>query len=324
MRVLWLAVALCISASTTSAKGREGPRVDAVFLLDATGSMGDEIDAVKERIQGMISAIALADPAPDVRFGVVAYRDREDDYVTRVYQLTRDIDRIVDNLEQIEADGGGDYPESLNEGLHVALDDIDWDAATGVARLVFLIGDAPPHLDYSDDFDYRREIGNAEARAIAVHAIGASGLDEEGEKIYREIAAGTGGSFQWLAYQQSYLDDEGDAVTVVVEGRTATYTSADSTWTVEGGGGVALGAVPGALTRGMDDEFLAEGMATDGALAGGEGAGPITTNLDALVTDVIKEAAEAAGSTYETGGETAVIQASWGAVKNAGEGRDQP
>ncbi|NKB67180.1 MAG: VWA domain-containing protein [Candidatus Latescibacteria bacterium] len=322
MRVLWLAVGLGVIGLAGGASGQQAPRVDVVFLLDATGSMGDEIDAVKERIQGMISDIALAEPAPDVRFGVVAYRDREDDYVTRVYPLTRDIDRIVENLGQIEADGGGDYPESLNEGLHVALDGIEWDAAEGVARLVFLIGDAPPHLDYDDDFDYRREIDDAERRAIAVHAIGASGLDQEGEKIYREIAAGTGGSFQWLAYQRSYVDEEGDEITVVVEGRTTTYSSGDSTWTVEGD--VGLGRAPGVVSRSMEDSVLAEGMVVDGEMAGGETSGPTTTNIDALVTDVIKAAAEDAGATYGSDSETAVQRTSWGKIKSAAAERGQP
>ena len=309
-RLLLLAAALC-AVGTSPALSQDGPRIDVVFLLDATGSMGDEIDAVKDKIRDMISDIALGEPTPDVRFGLVAYRDRGDEYVTRAYPLTRDIDQVVADLGRIEANGGGDYAESVNEGLHVALHDMDWDAAA--ARLVFLIADAPPHLDYADDFDWREETAFAEVQGIAVHAIGASGLDEAGEEIFRAIAGGTGGQFQWLVYESRYTDGDGEEVLVRVEGRSATYTKGDSTWTVDGsfvsvGGGARGGDVLYATA-----EEGAESPKTDGGAAGGEVS--TTTNLDALITDAIKSAASETGVDYEGDGTTAVRPASWGVLK---------
>ena len=296
-----------------ASKAQETPRVDVVFLLDATGSMGDEIQAVKDRIREMISDIALGDPVPDVRFGIVAYRDRGDEYVTRVYPLTRDIDRIVDNLDEIEANGGGDYPESLNEGLHVAINEMEWDEAGGAARLVFLIADAPPHMDYADDFDYRDEVQLASQSGIVVHAIGASGLDEEGERIFKDIATGTAGAFQWLVYESRYVAEDGDEVIVRVEGREATYTKGGSTWTSESGdappGWVGGGRSEGGF--GAEDEVVA---ATDG---GGAPAGDVTTstNLDDLITSAIKDAAEEGGAEYD-GDVTGVQATTWAEVKS--------
>jgi uncharacterized protein YegL len=294
--------------TTVPAWSQEAPRIDVVFLIDATGSMGDEIDAVKAKIQKMISEIAVGVPAPDVRFGLVAYRDRGDEYVTSVYELTRDIDKIVDNLGQIRAEGGGDYPESLNEALHTAVNVVNWDPDPAVSRLVFLIADAPPHLDYPDDFDYREEYQMAKERGIAVHAIGASGLDEEGERVFKEIAQGTGGVFQWLTYESRYVDQDGKDVIVVVEGRTATYTKGDSTWTVEGGGGIYAGG-------GKGGEMV---DAADGTGGGGAPAGDVetSTNLDDLITSAIKDAAEARGVDYDGDG-TAAAPATWGEVKKA-------
>ncbi len=285
-------------AVQSKAQAQAPPRVDVVFLLDATRSMGDEIQAVKDRIRAMISDIALANPAPDVRFGIVAYRDRGDDYTTRVYGLTRDIDLVVDNLYEIEANGGGDYPESLNEGLHVAVHEMEWDEASGVARLVFLIADAPPHMDYADDFDYRDEAQLATQSGIVVHAIGASGLDEEGERVFKEITAETQGEFQWLVYESRYVAEDGEEVIVRVEGREATYTKGDSTWTAESGGPVAGG---GAVLASDD---------------GGAPAGDVTTstNLDDLITSAIRDAAEEGGAEYG-GDPTAVEAASWGELK---------
>ena len=126
----WILLLTAVLMTNSTVSAQQGPRLDVVFLLDATGSMGDEIGAVKEKIREMISEIALGDPVPDVRFGIVAYRDRGDDYVTRTFDLTRNIDRIVDNLGEIEANGGGDYPESFNEGLHVAVQELNLGTGT--------------------------------------------------------------------------------------------------------------------------------------------------------------------------------------------------
>ena len=321
--ILWLAAFLMAGP----ARGQEPPRIDVAFLIDATGSMGDEIDAVKEKIQDMISDIALGDPAPDVRFGIVAYRDRGDEYVTVVYELTDDIDRIIDNLSRIQADGGGDYPESLVEALHVTIHDLNWDRGEGVSRLVFLIADAPPHLDYAGDYDYVEEYQMAGEMGMAIHAIGASGLDQEGEKIFTEIAEGTGGGFQWLAYESRYVDQDGEEVIVVIEGRTATYSKGDSTWTVEDGGmgGIRLG---GAIGYEKDGAVFAPEASVDMALddvggvvptmeskGAGAAAGAVetSTNLADLVTNAVREAAEEKGVDY--GVTTAVEEASWGEIK---------
>jgi uncharacterized protein YegL len=290
---------------------QERPRIDVVFLLDATGSMGDEIAVIKEKMREMISAIALGEPSPDVRFGIVAYRDRGDEYVTRRYPLTRDIDQTVEDLRDIEAAGGGDYPESLNEGLHVALHDMAWDRSERAARLVFLIADAPPHLDYAQDFDYRDEADAAAREGIVVHTIGASGLDEKGEDVLRHVAATTQGEFQWLAYESRYVDEDGEEVVVRVEGRVAVYTKGDSTWEASD---LPPGGLGGAIrTRGGAEAVDAT---VDAAGEGGGTAIDVTTstNLDDLITSAIKEAARDTGVDY---GPTpsAVEATSWGRVK---------
>ena len=74
----------------------------------------------------MISEIALGDLAPHVRFGIVTYRDRDDEDVTKTFELTADIDQIVENLNGMETAGGGDNPESLNEALRVTLHEMNW------------------------------------------------------------------------------------------------------------------------------------------------------------------------------------------------------
>jgi hypothetical protein len=103
------------------------PRIDVVFAIDSTGSMGDEIEVVKANIRDIISEISQAQPAPDVRYGIVAYRDRGDQYVTKSWQFTRDVQAISRTLAGIVADGGGDKPEAVSEALHVSLHTMTWD-----------------------------------------------------------------------------------------------------------------------------------------------------------------------------------------------------
>ena len=327
-RVLGLFIAIAL-LNTTTASGQlsngpaDRPRLDVAFLLDATGSMGDEIDAVKVKIREMISEIALGEPAPDVRFGIVAYRDRGDDYVTRMYELTRDIDEIVENLDEISAAGGGDYAESFNEGLHVVVQDLNWERKATVAKLVFLVADAPPHLDYAQDFDYEDEITIAQASGIAIHAIGASGLDEQGEEIFRQVAEETEGQFRWLAYETQYVDEDGEEIMVVVEGRTTTYSRGGEIWVVEEGGALPDDLPDVGLGRGFEE------VATTGAGVGGGGpdgsegtldAVSASTNLDELITDAIRDAAVTEGVDYE-GAETAIESTSWGKLKARNLGR---
>ncbi len=177
----------------------EGVPLDVLFLLDATGSMADEIDQIKSTLLSIASRISDLPSRPDLRFGMVAYRDRGDDFVTRVYDFDRDVESFRNTIRGVEADGGGDNPESLNEAYSVAVHEPDWRLANAV-RLIFLIADAPPHLDYANDYDYAQEMMVANSRGIKTHAIASSGLNVQGEYIFRQIAQNTMGRFVFIVY----------------------------------------------------------------------------------------------------------------------------
>jgi hypothetical protein len=176
--------------------------LDVLFLLDATGSMSDEIAQLQGNILSISDQVAALPSHPNVRFGLVAYRDRGDEYVTRVYDFTPDVQEFQDNLMEVEASGGDDYPESLNEGLHDAIWEPEWRIDNTVS-LIFLVADAPPHLDYANDYNYAEEMIEAAHRGIKIHPIASSGLDVQGEYIYRQIAQYTGGHFIFLAYEET-------------------------------------------------------------------------------------------------------------------------
>ena len=173
--------------------------LDVLFLVDSTGSMSDEIESIKDTLLSVSERIDRLPSRPDLRFGMVTYRDRGDEYVTRQFDFQRDVGRFLKNIERVKADGGGDYPESVNEALHVAVHDMDWRLKDAV-RLVVLVADAPPHLDYPRDYDYATEMMEAHRLGIKVFPIASSGLDEQGEYIFRQIAQHTMGKFIFLLY----------------------------------------------------------------------------------------------------------------------------
>lgn len=176
-----------------------GVPLDVLFLLDATGSMADEIAQLKATLLSISSRISDLPSQPDLRFGMVTYRDRGDEFITRVYDFTSDVSRFLDSIRGVTADAGGDTPESLNEALHDAVHEPEWRLGDAI-RLVFLLADAPPHLDYQQDYDYAVEMGQAHRRGIKIFSIASSGLDSQGEYIFRQIAQHTMGRFIFIVY----------------------------------------------------------------------------------------------------------------------------
>jgi len=167
--------AILFSGVAPLSAAEKAPRMDVVFLVDTTGSMGDEISVVKKSLVDMIAEIEGGTPRPDVRFGLVVYRDRGDEYVTRLSKLTDDTDAVIKEVKAIEASGGGDEPESVNEALHVTINDMNWDWDVNTEKTIFLIGDAPPNV-YENDYTWEKETKQALKKEIIINTIGASGL----------------------------------------------------------------------------------------------------------------------------------------------------
>ncbi|WP_428610231.1 vWA domain-containing protein [Sedimenticola sp.] len=172
------------------------PRIEVVFALDTTGSMGGMIEAAKEKIWSIASSMASAQSAPEIRMGLVAYRDRGDSYVTQVLDLSGDLDSMYAALMEFQAAGGGDGPESVNQALDDAVNRISWGQDKESYKVVFLVGDAPPHMDYSDDIKYPQIIKMAKQRGIVINTI-QCGSDRTTRQNWNQIAQlGSGSYFQ--------------------------------------------------------------------------------------------------------------------------------
>ncbi|MDX1555107.1 MAG: VWA domain-containing protein [Xanthomonadales bacterium] len=148
----------------------QSPRIDVVFALDTTGSMSGLIEAAKEKIWSIASTMASAQPTPEIRIGLVAYRDRGDAYVTRVVDLSSDLDSVYAALMDFQAGGGGDTPESVNQALNDAVHAMSWSEGDQAYRVIFLVGDAPPHMDYNEA-QYPEIIAEARKKGIVVNTI---------------------------------------------------------------------------------------------------------------------------------------------------------
>lgn len=203
----------------SSTEKAERPRMDVVFAIDATGSMGDEIDVIKKEVWSIANELMTGKPAPDIRFGLVLYRDKSDAKLIEATPLTRNVDKIHEKLMSARAMGGGDNPEHVGKGLHTALD-MEWDTSKGVAKKIYLVGDAPAK-SYEDN-TLETAISKAQQKGIKINAIGGSGIEADGGKAqFAMIAKRAGGNFEALTYFAVVEEDDGSKKSVVYhDGKT--------------------------------------------------------------------------------------------------------
>lgn len=187
-------LAAAVSGKPAVASMNERPRVEVTFVLDTTGSMGGLIEGAKRRIWSIARRIGEGQPRPELRIALVAYRDLGDSYVTRVFDFTSDMDDVYANLMSFQAQGGGDTPEHVSAALSDAVHKVSWSRGRGAMRVIFLVGDAPPHLDYQDGFDYRRHVREAAQRGIGVEPIQCGG-DPQTASVWHEVASLGGGTY---------------------------------------------------------------------------------------------------------------------------------
>ncbi|HEX5789023.1 MAG TPA: vWA domain-containing protein [Woeseiaceae bacterium] len=171
------------------------PQVDVVFVLDTTGSMGGLIATAKEKIWSIATSMSSARQTPDIRIGLVAYRDKGDAYVTKVIDLSTDLDTVYATLMDFAAEGGGDGPESVNEALYDAVHDISWTQAENAYKAIFLVGDAPPHMDYNE-MRYPEIAAAARQRNIVINTVQCGSQADTVAPWTRIASLGQGSYFQ--------------------------------------------------------------------------------------------------------------------------------
>lgn len=168
-------------------KSQKNAIIDVAFCLDTTGSMSGLIEGAKQKIWTIVNTVNSAQPKPVLRIALVGYRDRGDDYVTRKFEFTSDLETMYTHLRDFSAGGGGDTPEDVNRALNDAVNGLEWSQDPAALKIVYLVGDAPPHMDYQEGYDYRSITKIAERRGIILNTVQCGNLDGTRE-IWQEIA----------------------------------------------------------------------------------------------------------------------------------------
>ncbi|WP_425100936.1 vWA domain-containing protein [Tropicibacter sp. S64] len=168
--------------------------LDLVFVFDTTGSMGDELKWLTTEFRSIVSAAKQAAPGVNMRFGLIAYRDQGDEYVTRDFGFTKSAGTMQGWLSGLNADGGGDYPEASDRALAAAAQ-LDWRRGKG-ERIVFHVADAPAHDDRAKA--YLNAAEHLAGKGVQIFGLGASGTGTEAEFLMRQAALVSEGRYLFL------------------------------------------------------------------------------------------------------------------------------
>jgi hypothetical protein len=170
--------------------------LDLMFVIDTTGSMGDELNYLQTELADVISQVhAETDPSLLIRVSVNFYRDQGDAYVVRDFPFT-DPSTAMAQLSAQSYGGGGDFPEALDLALSNGVFDHEW-SPSAASRLLFLVADAPPHIEEAVPTLHEAVVAAAQ-RGIRIIPVAASGVDKSTEFLMRMTDVSTGGTYIFL------------------------------------------------------------------------------------------------------------------------------
>ncbi|MEY4927433.1 MAG: hypothetical protein RI894_1869 [Bacteroidota bacterium] len=169
-------------------------KIDVAFVVDATGSMGDEIDYLKAELSDIAMRVNDSLRSSQLRLGTVFYKDKGDEYLTMFSDFDKKIQKTADFVAQRSAGGGGDFPEAVDDALEATLRDLKW-SENAAARIAFLILDAPPHNTPQIKARLERSIRQFAERGIRLIPVACSGTDKSTEYLMRSFALLTNGTY---------------------------------------------------------------------------------------------------------------------------------
>jgi hypothetical protein len=172
-------------------------QVDLCFIVDATGSMGDEIEFLKDDLQSVIQNVMNQDASLNIHTSTVFYRDNQDEYLVKKSDFTSELIETINFIDKQSADGGGDYPEAVHTGLSTAINDLQW-STNARTRLAFLILDAPPHHEDNIVEEIRETTRMYAEKGIKIIPVTASGIDKETEFLMRFLSISTNGTYVFI------------------------------------------------------------------------------------------------------------------------------
>ncbi len=172
--------------------------MEIMFVIDVTGSMGDELEYVEAEISDVISRVSAENDGAVINMALLFYRDNGDKEKFAYHDFTcvteeKGLSKLLGIIKEQYATGGGDYAEAVDEALAMAVSK-QWSDGD-VTKLIFHILDAPPHEAKANKDTYRSAVTKAAEMGIRICPILCSGADTLTEYVSREAAICTGGTF---------------------------------------------------------------------------------------------------------------------------------
>ncbi|MFD2826574.1 VWA domain-containing protein [Leeuwenhoekiella polynyae] len=180
--------------------------VDLAFIVDATGSMGDEMNFLKDDLKQVIQKVKAANTNLQISTGTVFYRDIDDEYLVKKSDFTLNLENTLTYINAQSADGGGDFPEAVHTALKTSIDELQW-ATTAKTRIAFLLLDAPPHEEAQIIDDLHTSIKKAAQKGIKIIPIVASGINKETEFLMRNFSIATNGTYVFITNDSGVGND---------------------------------------------------------------------------------------------------------------------
>ena len=173
-------------------------RVDVMFMVDTTGSMGDELNFLKAELGAVLERVQETNGEQlELRTSVNFYRDEGDEYVVRPHKFTKNAKQSIRQIRRQAAGGGGDFPEAVERALTNGVEEHAWsESARG--RVMFLVLDAPPHQGPKVARQVQRSVREAARKGIRVVPVVGSGIDKDTEFLMRAVSIRTGGTYVFL------------------------------------------------------------------------------------------------------------------------------
>lgn len=170
---------------------------DIAFVIDATGSMADEINFIKRDLNKVVYQAKENFSDVNIRFASVFYRDYTDDYVTKHKDFTNVLSEALVYIDDQGAAGGGDSPEAVDDALELAVNKLSWNSSAR-AKIIFLLLDAPAHNEPKNIEKLQKITREAAKKGIKIIPVTGSGLNKSGEYLMRALALGTNGKYVFL------------------------------------------------------------------------------------------------------------------------------
>ncbi|HAQ37848.1 MAG TPA: VWA domain-containing protein [Saprospiraceae bacterium] len=191
---------------TIVSSGPPSGNIEIAFVVDATGSMGDELEYLKVELVDVLSRVKSANPEALIRTSSVFYRDKGDEYVTRISKFTQNTSTTIGFIKDQEAGGGGDFPEAVHSALEAAITQLSW-SSTARTRLLFLVLDAPPHYQQDVIEDIHAYNKMAAEKGIKIIPVTASGIDKQTEFLMRFMSVSTNSTYVFITNHSGIGND---------------------------------------------------------------------------------------------------------------------